>query len=198
MKRPNILILYTDQQRWDALGANGNDEIHHAKPGCAGGARHKLQAPLCAESGLHAEPGQHAVEASYPSTLGITHMGVPVPEDLDDFATRAQAVRLSDGEYRQAALSAARQSRSSAAASNRTVLTVLEIADEPGVYEDAYRAWVRRQAPEQMDGISAGLPPNTSVWQRAMGIEDGIGSIVAIPKGGMTYKRRFPSRPMII
>ena len=50
----------------------------------------------------------------------------------------------------------------------------LEIADEPGVYEDAYRAWVRRQAPDQMDGISAGLPPNTGVWQRAMGIEDGI------------------------
>ena len=27
MKRPNILILYTDQQRWDALGANGNSDI---------------------------------------------------------------------------------------------------------------------------------------------------------------------------
>ena len=27
MKRPNILLLYTDQQRWDALGANGNPDI---------------------------------------------------------------------------------------------------------------------------------------------------------------------------
>ena len=27
MRRPNILILYTDQQRWDALGANGNGDI---------------------------------------------------------------------------------------------------------------------------------------------------------------------------
>jgi hypothetical protein len=26
--RPNILISYTDQQRWDALGAFGNSEIH--------------------------------------------------------------------------------------------------------------------------------------------------------------------------
>jgi hypothetical protein len=25
--RPNILILYTDQQRWDALGVNGNADI---------------------------------------------------------------------------------------------------------------------------------------------------------------------------
>lgn len=27
MRHPNILILYTDQQRWDALGAKGNREI---------------------------------------------------------------------------------------------------------------------------------------------------------------------------
>ena len=27
MRRPNILLLYTDQQRWDALGANGNTDI---------------------------------------------------------------------------------------------------------------------------------------------------------------------------
>ena len=27
MRRPNILIFYTDQQRWDTLGANGNREI---------------------------------------------------------------------------------------------------------------------------------------------------------------------------
>ena len=28
MRRPNILLLYTDQQRWDAFGAAGNAEIH--------------------------------------------------------------------------------------------------------------------------------------------------------------------------
>ena len=27
MRRPNILLLYTDQQRHDALGVNGNDDI---------------------------------------------------------------------------------------------------------------------------------------------------------------------------
>ncbi|MBT4500614.1 MAG: sulfatase-like hydrolase/transferase [Gemmatimonadetes bacterium] len=26
MKRPNVLILYTDQQRWDALGISGNPD----------------------------------------------------------------------------------------------------------------------------------------------------------------------------
>jgi len=29
MQRPNILLLYTDQQRWDALGANNNPEIKY-------------------------------------------------------------------------------------------------------------------------------------------------------------------------
>ena len=50
----------------------------------------------------------------------------------------------------------------------------LEIADEPGVYEDVYRAWVRAQAPKQMDAISAGIPPATRVWQEALRIEDDI------------------------
>ena len=27
MRRPNILMFITDQQRWDALGVNGNREI---------------------------------------------------------------------------------------------------------------------------------------------------------------------------
>jgi arylsulfatase A-like enzyme len=50
----------------------------------------------------------------------------------------------------------------------------LEIADEPGCYEDTYRAWVRRKAPDQLDHVSVGLPPMTRSWQQAMRVEDGI------------------------
>ncbi|MFQ6040717.1 MAG: sulfatase, partial [Candidatus Poribacteria bacterium] len=50
----------------------------------------------------------------------------------------------------------------------------LEISDEPGCYEDAYRAWVRRQAPEQLDFISVGLPPQAEIYYKAMGIKDSI------------------------
>ena len=32
MRRPNFLIIYTDQQRWDALGENGNHRYPHAPP----------------------------------------------------------------------------------------------------------------------------------------------------------------------
>ena len=47
------------------------------------------------------------------------------------------------------------------------------------------------QAPEQMDGISAGLPPQTRVWQRSMGIEDGIVHR-GEPEGRHDYKRAIP------
>lgn len=80
LKRPNILILYTDQQRWDALGANGNREIRtpHLDRLAAEGltfSHYFVQNPVCMPSRVSFLSGR------YPSSLGITHMGVPVPAD---------------------------------------------------------------------------------------------------------------------
>jgi len=50
----------------------------------------------------------------------------------------------------------------------------LVISDEPGCYSDAYRSWVKHKYPDQLDYISVGLPPATSVWHQQMGIQDGI------------------------
>jgi arylsulfatase A-like enzyme len=50
----------------------------------------------------------------------------------------------------------------------------MELSDEPGCYEDAYRAWVRKTAPDQLDNISLGLPPATQDYQRLIGFSDGI------------------------
>ena len=82
MKRPNILLLYCDQLRWDALGVNGNKDVKtpNLDKLAADGVnftRHFVQHPLCMPSRVSFLSGQ------YPSTLGITRMGVPVPEDLD-------------------------------------------------------------------------------------------------------------------
>ena len=116
MKRPNILILYTDQQRWDALGAAGNAEIHTPNLDrlAARGAsfsRHFVQGAVCMPSRVSMLSGR------YPSTLGITHMGVPVSEDLVTLPHLLGAVWLSQRQYRQAALPAARQPRPPFAAS---------------------------------------------------------------------------------
>ncbi len=78
MQCPNILIIYTDQQRWGALGANGNPDVHTpnldrlADQG-VNLTHYFVQNPVCMPSRLSFLTGQ------YPSTLRITHMGVPVP-----------------------------------------------------------------------------------------------------------------------
>ncbi|MBN1564925.1 MAG: sulfatase-like hydrolase/transferase [Anaerolineae bacterium] len=171
MQRPNILIIYTDQWRWDALGANGNP--HVITPNldrlAAEGVNfdhHFVQNPVCMPSRASFLTGQ------YPSTLGITHMGVPVPEDA---LTLPHLLRPYG--YRSANIGklhflphANRDHRIQHPAYG---FDHLEISDEPGVYDDAYRAWVRQFAPDQMDYLSVGLPPNRAKWQTIMGVEDG-------------------------
>ncbi len=184
MRRPNILIIQTDQQRWDALGANGNSEIitpnldELAKSG-ANFAWHFVQSPVCMPSRVSFLTGQ------YPSTLKLSHMAVPVPEDT----ITLPRILASYGYY-----SANIGKLHFLPHANRDHREIhpsygfdhLEISDEPGCYEDAYRAWVRRKAPDQLDLISVGLPPATETWQKTMGIRDGI----AHPQ------ERFPKRPI--
>ena len=172
MKRPNILILYTDQQRWDAVGINGNPEIKtpHLDRLAKEGLNYDhffVQNPVCMPSRVSFLSGQ------YPSQLRITHMAVPVPEDL---VTLPHLVRNCG--YATANIGKL-HFLPHANRDHREIhppygFDHLEISDEPGCYEDAYRAWVRRKAPGELDKISVGLPPATATWQKMMGIQDGI------------------------
>jgi len=172
MKRPNILMLYTDQQRWDALGANGNPEIQTpnldrlAQQGTSFD-HYFVQNPVCMPSRVSFLTGQ------YPSTLRITHMGVPVPQE-----TLTLPRLLRPYGYRSANIGKLHflphANRDHRAPHPDYGFDHLEIADEPGVYEDAYRAWVRRQDPSQLDYLSAGLPPATAIWYRTMGLRDTV------------------------
>jgi arylsulfatase A-like enzyme len=172
VKRPNILLLYTDQQRWDALGANGNADIQTpnldrlANEG-ANFFRFFVQNPVCMPSRVSMLSGQ------YPSTLGIVRNGVPVPEDV---------IALPHLLHNYGYLNANIGKLHFLPHANRDHRDVhpdygfdhLEISDEPGCYADAYRAWVRRKAPDQLDHVSVGLPPATEVWQQTMQLDDGI------------------------
>jgi arylsulfatase A-like enzyme len=68
----------------------------------------------------------------------------------------------------------------------------LEISDEPGVYEDAYRAWVRRLTPEQLDHLSLGLPPATDVWYHTMEIDDPVKHPTSGPRNDFIGAFPFP------
>ena len=184
MRRPNFLIIYTDQQRWDALGANGNQDIHtpHLDRLTSESVNFDhcfVQNPVCMPSRLSFLTGQ------YPSTLGVTHMGVPVPED-----TITLPRLLAPYGYRSANIGKL-HFQPHANRDHRTHhppygFDHLEISDEPGSYEDAYRAWVRRRAPDQLPHVSLGQAPMAEVWQETLGIEDGIEHPA----------ERFPLRPL--
>lgn len=182
MRRSNILVLYTDQQRWDALHAAGNPEIltPNLDRLAAAGTRfshHFVQNPVCMPSRASFLSGQ------YPETLGISHMGVPLPQDI-----RLLPGYLTPYGYRTANIgklhALPHANRDHRHPHPSYGFDHLEISDEPGPYEDAYRAWVRAIAPEHLDTISLGLPPSATIWQRTMGVHDDV----------VHPEERFPKR----
>lgn len=172
MRRPNILVIYTDQQRWDALHANGNGDIR--TPNLDRLARQGVnfdhcfvQNPLCMPSRASFFTGQ------YPSTLRITHMGVPLPQDV------LTLPKMLHGYGYHCANIGKLHFLPHANRDHREIhpdygFDQLEVADEPGPYDDAYRAWVAHKRPDQLDLISAGLPPNAKIWNQVVGIVDRV------------------------
>jgi arylsulfatase len=170
MRRPNILLIYTDQLRWDALGINGNPDVKtpHLDKLARDGlnfTHHFVQHPLCMPSRVSFLSGR------YPSSLGITRMGVPVPETLQilPYYLRSVGYKTANIGKLHFLPHANRDHRVPHPAYG---FDHLEISDEPGVYEDAYRAWVRRKDPQQLKYLSVGLPPATYQWYMTMGIND--------------------------
>ena len=171
MKRPNILIIHTDQQRWDALGANGNREIQTpnldrlASQGLCFN-HHFVQNPVCMPSRVSFLTGL------YPSDIGSLRNGAPVPQDIVTLPRILRNYGYVSGNVGKLHF------LPHAGRDHREIhpdygFDHMEVSDEPGPYEDAYRAWVRRRAPDQLDHISRALPPAARVFRRVMGrIED--------------------------
>jgi arylsulfatase A-like enzyme len=135
VRRPNILLIYTDQLRWDALGCNGNRDVRtpNLDALAAGGLTFDhffVQNPVCMPSRLSFLTGQ------YPSTLRVTHMGVPVPEDVV-----ALPRLLSPYGYMTANIGKLHflphANRDHRVPHPAYGFDHLEISDEPGCYEDA-------------------------------------------------------------
>jgi arylsulfatase A-like enzyme len=125
----------------------------------------------------------------YPSTLGITHMAVPVPPET---VTLAHIL----GQYGYFCANLGKlhflphANRDHRQPHPDYGFDQLEISDEPGVYEDAYRAWVRRVAPDQLDHLSVGLPPATAIWYETMGVRDSVKHPTA--EGRFDFKGAIP------
>lgn len=170
--RPNILILYTDQHRWNALGVNGNRQIRTPNLDHLAGQGVNfdhcfVQNPVCMPSRVSFLTGR------YPSSLGIPHMGVPVPRDIQTLPRLFRAYGYRSGYFGKLHF-LPHANREHREAHPDYGFEQLEVSDEPGVYEDAYRAWVRRVDPTQLDHLSTGLPPATHLWRSIMEQEDSV------------------------
>ncbi|MEO1237953.1 MAG: sulfatase-like hydrolase/transferase, partial [Planctomycetota bacterium] len=170
---PNFLLLYVDQMRYDAMGCAGHPDVvtpnldRLASEGTRF-ARHFVQHPLCMPSRISMLTGR------YPTNLRITEMGVPVPEDTATLATL-----LGRAGYRTANVGKLHflphSNRDHREPHPAYDFDHLEISDEPGPYDDAYRAYIRRTRPDQLDAISRHvLPPAAGVWREAVAFEDTV------------------------
>lgn len=186
----NLLLIYVDQMRFDALGCAGNDEVitPHLDRLAARGVRFSncfVQHPLCMPSRYSMLSGR------YPSSLGVTHMGVPVPADAETLPRM-----LGRRGFRTAQLGKLHflphANRDHRVPGPSYGFDHAEISDEPGVYDDAYRAWAARHFPAELPHISqVAHPPAFASWCEVMGVEDGIER----PRGLDAYATRaYPGR----
>lgn len=165
--RPSILVLHTDQHRFDALGAAGSTFMHTPNLDrlAARGAllqRLYVQSPVCMPSRASMLSGR------YPNATTVTTNGVTMPEDI-----RCIQHMLGDSGYFSGIIGKLHflphSARDHSEAHPRYGFDQLQICDEPGCYRDAYREWVAEQDPSQLDAINCGLPPARAHWERMMG-----------------------------
>lgn len=81
MNRPNILLITTDQQRWDTIGAGGNPHIHTPNLDKLAARGTLFQNAYC-NSPVCMPSRQSFMSGQYPWTLNLTANGQEMPEDI--------------------------------------------------------------------------------------------------------------------
>ena len=157
MRRPNVLFLHTDQQRWDTIHAGGNELI--ATPNLdALAARGALFQNAFTNNPVCMPSRQSMLSGQYPSTIGTTCNGIEMREDvptiyqiLKPYGYHAACLgklhflNHSNRDHRQPHPSYG--------------FDTLVISDEPGCYDDAYIAWVRERGASQVENCRCSTPP---------------------------------------
>jgi len=155
-KRPNVLVLYTDQQRVETLGCYGNPiaKTPNIDALAMEGALFKnffINSPVCMSSRACFLSGR------YSSSHGVGTNGVTVPENL----MTINKIMKPYG-YHTAQLGKL-HFLPHIFRDHRDVhpdygFDTIIISDEPGCYDDSYIKWVEMIDPEQIPKVRTSLP----------------------------------------
>jgi len=157
MKRPNVLILYTDQQRWDTIHAAGYKEVITPNLDRLASEGVLFENAFC-NNPVCMPSRQSMLSGQYPSTIGTTCNGIEMREDV---LTLPRILSLYG--YHTANIGKLHFKNHS----NRDHREVhpdygfdqLVISDEPGCYDDAYIKWVEEKDPSQVENCRCSTPP---------------------------------------
>ena len=157
MRRPNVLLLYTDQQRWDTLGCAGNDLMHTPNLDALAADGVLLKKAFCNNS-VCMPNRQSMLSGQYPSALGCSCNGIEMRADVPTLATV-----LKPYGYHTANLGKLHfknhSDRDHREPHPLYGFDTLVVSDEPGCYDDAYVKWVRAQAPGEVERCRCSTPP---------------------------------------
>lgn len=157
MKRPNILFIYTDQQRWDTIHCAGNAHIQtpNLDKLADNGVLFKnafCNNPVCMPSRMSMLSGQ------YPSSLGISCNGIEMPEDVPTLMTILQQYGYHTANIGKLHFKN-HSNRDHREPHPPYGFDTLILSDEPGCYDDAYIKWVEKQDPDAVEKCRCDTPP---------------------------------------
>ena len=157
MKRPNILLIYTDQQRWDTIRYGGNPAI--ITPNLDRLAREGVlmdnafcNNPVCMPS------RQSMLSGLYPSTVGCTTNGIEMREDIWTLPRILKAYGYTTANIGKLHFKN-HSNRDHREPHPSYGFDTLILSDEPGCYDDAYIQWVKNHDPSQVDNCRISTPP---------------------------------------
>jgi len=161
--RPNVLLLYTDQQRWDTIGWGGAEAYlgnpHITTPNLDRLAREGVlfanafcNNPVCMPS------RQSMLSGRYPSALGCMTNGVEMREDVWTLPRILQAVGYHTIQVGKLHFKN-HSNRDHREPHPRYGFDTMVLSDEPGCYDDAYIKWVEAQDPAQVQACRVSTPP---------------------------------------
>ncbi len=157
LKRPNILIIYTDQQRWDSLRCYGNEAAYTpnldrlAEEGVLF-EHHYVQNPVCMPSRMSMLSG------CYPGFLGIGANGIPLPVEQQMVHNILKPYGYHTANIGKLHFVPHVNRRHQDMHPDYGFDTMI-VSDEPGCYDDAYSKWVLDKDAQMLAKVRTALPP---------------------------------------